>query len=174
MILKSQERRYSLEETHQRRNSSVEMPSSSEIILQSMARDCREPECGAHQTNKDVLCVQDDELCVQNVLCVQDDVLCVQGPAESSSVGNGLGDSKYSYMRKIQVTPNDVADATAVCSHDNQSSMSLKSSGFRKSSMCLGSSKASGSQATQQICIYMTSVSVVCQLRKSRDFTKLM
>ena len=99
------------------------MPSSSEISFQSMARDCREPECGAHQTNKDVLCVQDDELCVQNVLCVQDDVLCVQGPAESSSVGNGLGDSNYSYMRKIQVTPNDVVDATAVCSQD-----SLKSS----------------------------------------------
>ena len=84
-----------------------------------MARDCREPECGAHQTNKDVLCVQDDELCVQNVLCVQDDVLCVQGPAESSSVGNGLGDSNYSYMSKVQVTSNDVADATAVCSRDS-------------------------------------------------------
>ena len=104
------------------------MPSSCEISFQSMARDCREPECGAHQTNKD------DELCVQNVLCVQDDVLCVQGPVESSSVGNGLGDSDYSYMSKAQITPNDVADATAVCSRDSlklsrkMSSMSLKSS----------------------------------------------
>ena len=142
------------------------MPSSSEIGFQSMARDCKEPECGAHQTNQDVLCVQDDELCVQNVLCVQDDVLCVQGPAESSSVGNGLGDSDYSYMSKAQITPNDVADATSVCSRDflksrysvwemkiaqsdgsvgplmlQMSSMSLKSSKFRKSSMCLKSSK---------------------------------
>ena len=77
-----------------------------------MEQAFREPECGAHQTNKD------DELCVQNVLCVQDDVLCVQGPVESSSVGNGLGDSDYSYMSKAQITPNDVADATSVCSQD--------------------------------------------------------
>ena len=91
---------------------------------------------GAHQTNKD------DELCVQNVLCVQDDVLCVQGPVESSSVGNGLDDSN-SYVRKVQVMPNDVADATAVCSRDSLklSRQSLKSSEFRKSSMCLKSSE---------------------------------
>ena len=47
-------------------------------------------ECGAHQTN------QDDELCA-----------------------HGLGDSDYSYMSKAQITPNDVADATAVCSRDS-------------------------------------------------------
>ena len=50
-------------------------------------------------------------------------------------------------MSKAQITPNDVADATAVCSQDSlklsrkMSSMSLKSSEFRKSSMCLKSSE---------------------------------
>ena len=75
-----------------------------------MERAFREPECGAHQTNKMMNCVH-----------------------------KMLGDSDYSYMSKAQITPNDVADATAVCSRDSlklsrkMSSMCLKSSEFRKS-----------------------------------------
>ena len=73
-----------------------------------MERAFREPECGAYQSNK------------------PNDGGAEASRVEISSDENGLSDSNYFYMRKIEVTPNNVADATAVCSQD---SLKLSDSG---------------------------------------------
>ena len=97
------------------------------------AQNCRKPGGGRYQSNSD------------------NDKGAEASRVEISSVKNGLSDSNYSYIRKIQVTPNDVVNATAVCSQDPL--------------------KSRYSKDMHQV---KTSVSVVQGIRKSRDFTKLM
>ena len=72
------------------------------------AQYCRKPGGGAYQGNK------------------PNDGGAEASRVEISSDENGLSDSNYFYMRKIEVTPNKVADATAVCSQD---SLKLSNSG---------------------------------------------
>ena len=67
-------------------------------------------ECGAHQTNQESS--DPRGYATRSIHSLQ------SMPSYGTRL-YGLGDSDYSYMSKAQITPNDVADATAVCSRDS-------------------------------------------------------